>query len=136
MHLNQWDKSLSVGIEEIDEQHRQLIGILHTLEEAMNQGKGKDVVEGVLLRLREYTRTHFAMEEKYFEKFGYPDSKGHRLEHGIFISKLEEFQVHFLEHGKLDICIKLLPFLTQWLRHHIKVSDQAYASFFRENGLV
>ncbi len=43
MALIDWDKSLSVNVEEIDQQHKKLIAMINELNEAMRNGKGKEV---------------------------------------------------------------------------------------------
>lgn len=40
MPLIQWNESLSVGVVEIDRQHRKLVELINDLNNAMRQGKG------------------------------------------------------------------------------------------------
>ena len=44
MALITWNDTLSVNVEEIDQQHRTLIAMINELNEAMKLGKGKDVL--------------------------------------------------------------------------------------------
>ena len=53
----------------------------------MKQGKGKTVSEKVLNNLINYTATHFQTEEKYFDRYGYPETFSHKKEHGAFVLK-------------------------------------------------
>ncbi len=43
-----WSGELSVGIEEIDEQHKVLIGLINRMHDAIHQRHGSDVVESIL----------------------------------------------------------------------------------------
>ena len=37
-----WNDSMSTSVDEIDEQHKELISMVNALSEAMRSGKGKD----------------------------------------------------------------------------------------------
>ena len=76
MALFEWSEKYSVGIREIDDQHKKLIGLVARLQDAMREGKGKAVLDKVLAELIQYTRTHFAAEERIMQTNGYPDFEG------------------------------------------------------------
>jgi len=134
MPLIQWNDRFSVKIDEIDRQHQQLVTIINELYDAMKQGKGKDVLSGIIRNLIHYTKIHFQTEEKYFAKFNYPETAQHKREHDAFVDKVSDFKQDF-EDGKLSVTISIMNFLSEWLQKHIKGSDQKYAKFFQENGL-
>lgn len=73
-----WNDSLSVGIVEVDNQHKKLVGMLNDLSEAMKARKGNEVLGKIISDVVAYTRTHFAVEEKYFAQFCYPDAAEHK----------------------------------------------------------
>ena len=52
----EWSDALSVGIEEIDEQHKMLVDLVNKMHEAIHQRHGSDVVKSILSDLAEYTR--------------------------------------------------------------------------------
>ena len=129
-----WDDSLSVKVTEIDLQHRKLVAMINELNDAMRQGKGKDVLAKIVNGLISYTATHFKMEEKYFDRFGYPETDSHKKEHIAFVQKVTEFNVGF-EKGKLSLTVEIMNFLSDWLQNHIKGADKKYSQFFNEKGL-
>ena len=134
MPLIHWSDSLSVKVEAIDKQHQKLIDMINQLNDAMRQGKGKEVAGKIIDGLVTYTRTHFTFEEKYFSQYGYPDSEAHIKEHKLFERKAAEFRSDFGK-GKLTLSMQIINFLSDWLRTHIQGSDQKYAPFFNQNGL-
>lgn len=134
MALIQWDVSFSVKVAEIDQQHQKLVSMINELNDAMKQGKGKDVLGKIVNGLISYTATHFNTEEKYFDRFGYPETDSHKKEHAAFVKKVSEFKDGF-EKGKLGLSIELMNFLSDWLKNHIKVMDMKYSQFFNEKGL-
>jgi hemerythrin len=129
-----WDDSYSVGVCEIDGQHAKLIGYVNELHEAMSQGKGRDVLKGVIDGLAEYTMTHFGTEEKYFAEFDYPDAEAHKQEHWEFLKRVAEFKIGYDE-GRHGVSIEVMMFLRDWVQKHIKGSDKKYGPFFNAKGL-
>ena len=134
MALIQWNESLSVKVVEIDQQHQKLVSMINDLNDAMKQGKGKDVLDKIVNGVVGYTSTHFSTEEKYFARFKYPEADSHKKEHAAFVEKVLEFKDGF-EKGKLTLSIEIMTFLSDWLKNHIKGSDMKYSQFFNEKGL-
>lgn len=135
MALMTWSDAMSVGIKEIDNQHRQLIDIINSLAEAMRNRKSNEEMGRILGELSRYTLNHFSLEERYFRQFGYPDTAAHVEQHKAFIAKVGGFQSDFAS-GKLAISIEIMNFLSDWLVKHIKGTDKLYAPFLKEKGLA
>jgi hemerythrin len=134
MPLIQWNSSLSVGISLIDSQHQKLVGMINDLDDAMRQGKGKDVLGKLVRGLVAYAVTHFQTEEKYFDQFGYPETAPHKQEHAAFTRKVAEFQAGF-EAGTLGLSMQVMNFLSDWLQNHIKGIDKKYSPFLVAQGV-
>ncbi len=134
MAIIEWNDSLSVNVALVDKQHQKLIGMINELNDAMRQGKGKETLGKTLNELVSYTGTHFKLEEKYFDQFGYPEADSHKKRHSEFVAKVSEFKSGF-EKGKLGLSIEVMDFLSDWLRTHIKGVDKKYGPFFNEKGL-
>ncbi|MDM8516057.1 bacteriohemerythrin [Desulfobacterales bacterium HSG16] len=134
MALIEWKSSYSVNVAEIDRQHQKLIKILNILDDAMRQGKGKDVLGKIVNSLIDYAQIHFSTEEMYFVKLEYPDSAAHIKEHKDFVKKVFKFKNDFNQ-GKLGLSIDIMNFLSGWLTNHIQVSDKKYEPFFNSKGL-
>ena len=76
-----WNESWLIGVQEVDAQHKNLVSLLNQLHQAMSEGKGKDVLGGILDGLVSYTKAHFSTEERMLEKIGYPDLLEHKRQH-------------------------------------------------------
>ena len=129
-----WNDSYSVRVREIDRQHQMLVTMINDLNDAMKQGKGKDVLGKIVSGLTSYTATHFKTEEKYFDRFKYPDADSHKKEHTAFVKKVSDFKKGF-EEGKLMLTVDVMNFLSDWLLKHIKGADKKYSQLFVDNGL-
>lgn len=134
MTLIFWSDSFSVNVAEIDQQHKKLVTMINELGDAMKQRKGKDVVGKIVNDMISYTSIHFKTEEKYFDRFGYPETDHHKKEHGAFVQRVSDFKEGF-ENGKITLSIEVMDFLCDWLQDHIKGSDKKYSQFFNEKGL-
>jgi len=135
MALINWDNSLSVNVAELDAQHQKLVQLINNLNDAMKQGKGKEVVGNVLNELINYTALHFKTEEKYFDEFDFPEMASHINEHSELVKKVLSFRDDY-QSGRLGLSIELMNFLVGWLKNHIMVSDKKYSAFFNSKGLV
>jgi hemerythrin len=111
------------------------VKLINDLDDAMRIGKGKEVLGKIVSELAVYTRIHFSTEEKYFAQFGYPDAPAHEEEHRQFVEKVTEFKTEF-DAGRLGLSLKIMDFLSDWLKRHILGVDRNYCTFFREKGLA
>lgn len=130
-----WNQQLSVGIPEIDRQHRSLIGMIENLHRAMKEGRSRDVLLEVVDGLAAYALEHFATEERWFECYGFPHTEQHKQEHQRFIERVGEF-TDKLATGKVGVGIELSLFLSNWLNTHVQEEDQQYARYFEEEGIT
>jgi hemerythrin len=131
----EWKDSYSVKVGQIDRQHQKFFAMLNELNDAMRQGKSKDVLDGILAGLAGYTVTHFKTEEKYFDQFNYPKAVEHKKIHDDFVKKVTAVTEQ-VKANKTGVSIELMNFLTDWLIKHINGVDQKYSAFFNQHGLV
>lgn len=130
----EWSEKYSVHVVEIDRQHRKLIGLVGTLHGAMREGKGKQVLSGVLKELIQYTKTHFSDEERIMKEYGYPEYAEHKVKHDKMTRKVLDIQKEFQE-GKITITLDVMTFLEDWVDKHILGTDMKYSAFLNAKGL-
>ncbi len=129
-----WTDAYSVGIEEIDNQHKGLVKLINKLFDAMSDGQANSILNGILNELTKYTQVHFATEEKYFALYDYPESAEHIEEHLQFVNEVLKFKAQF-EAGNIVLSFEVFKFLRGWLVKHIQGSDKKYSQCFIANGL-
>lgn len=130
----EWSDVLSVGIDEIDSQHKVLVDLVNEMHEAIHQRHGSDVVRKVLGRLADYTKIHFAVEESLMRILGYPGYEEHKDQHEELVRNMLDLQ-HKVDTGKTAIGFELMHFLKIWLTKHIMESDQQYGQYFVDAGV-
>lgn len=124
-----WNDSFSVCVDEFDRQHKRLFEMINGLYDAMKQGKGNEVVSGLLSGLKSYTVTHFKGEETELQRVKYPEFAAHKAQHEAFTKRIADFQESF-SGGKANLSVEILNFLRDWLSNHIMVVDKKYAPYF------
>lgn len=134
MALFNWSDKYSVGVIELDNQHKELVNILNEIFDAMSAGKSNEALGRIISKLVNYTRIHFSTEEKYMQKYNYPGYSAQKREHDAFIEKIQNFQKDF-NSGKLTLSLDVSSFLKNWLIQHISGEDKKYESFFNQKGL-
>ncbi len=134
MALFTWDNSYSVGVADIDQQHQQLMNLVNDLNDAMLQGKGRQVVGEILSNLISYTAGHFAAEERLMQQHGYPEYTEHKAKHGKMVAKVKALQQD-VDAGKLTVSGDVMKFLHDWLNKHIKGTDMKYKPFLNAKGV-
>ena len=124
----EWNNTYMVGIPSIDAQHKTLFQIAGQLHQAMTTGKGSSVIGTSLDRLLDYTKAHFADEERLLRQNKYPDFAAHRAKHVVFTTQIADFATKFRA-GQGAITIEVLQFLRNWLVDHIKGTDRKYVPY-------
>jgi len=128
-----WDSAWSVGVAEIDRQHRKIMDMINRLESARVNGMSAMMVEGILEELTKYTQYHFGLEEMYFDEFKYEDAEKHKAAHRALTLQVESFRKAYSEKRE-ELTENIIKFLQDWINIHIKGSDLQYRECFLSNG--
>ncbi|MCB1955428.1 MAG: hemerythrin family protein [Rhodocyclaceae bacterium] len=131
--LFEWSDSFSVGVQEIDEQHKELVGLLNQLHTAIHEHHGSEAARRILDELADYTKTHFMVEESLMRISNYPDFTAHKQWHEDLIGQVVALQEK-LDKGQATITFELLHFLKVWLTKHINEADKRFGEYFTHHG--
>ncbi|KAA0891306.1 bacteriohemerythrin [Oryzomonas rubra] len=130
MALPEWDESMALHLPAVDSQHKQLLGWIKALGDAVQKGEGARIIDEVLHNLINYVHEHFSAEERLMLTHNFPGFTGHRQEHDFFVAKLKDMHTGVTSGEELSG--KTLDFLIDWTISHIKGTDQKYGHFIRE----
>ncbi|MFQ3573217.1 MAG: bacteriohemerythrin [Thermodesulfovibrionales bacterium] len=126
-----WDDSLSVGIMEIDDQHKTLIGYINQLKSSLDNPDEKvKTLQEILAGLFNYTVYHFFSEEQIMESIDYPFYPKHKTEHIEFTSRVIKY-IEMFTSGKDEIAEDVFDFLKKWLTGHIMNTDMALGDYLK-----
>ncbi|MDI3310063.1 MAG: bacteriohemerythrin [Thermoanaerobacterium sp.] len=131
-----WQQSLSVGIDMIDDEHKELFNRVNDVFDACMKQQGQDKVYEILGFLREYTVKHFGDEEKLLEKYKYPELPQHKKLHEKFINDIQEIENDVKKNGvSVSIVTTLNRKLVDWLINHISKVDKKYGEYIKAHPL-
>ena len=125
----EWSAESSVGIPELDVQHRHLIELLGELVRCTHSGEGGGFAPAALKELHRYAEWHLQREELVLRVRGYPGYAEHKAEHDAYRKKAASLQVYA---DRRDLGIRIVNFLAEWWKFHILISDQRYARYLRQ----
>ncbi|MEJ2181846.1 MAG: bacteriohemerythrin [Gammaproteobacteria bacterium] len=125
------DNILSVGLKEIDEDHRKLVNIFNILNHSVTEGETPDYLAAVLEELINCTVWHFSHEERLMLKYGYAEMAEHRMEHQELINSAKELQQKILQAGNL-VAKEDIEFLEHWLTEHILTADMRLGAYLSQ----
>jgi len=128
-----WSDEYSVGVAEIDAQHKTLFEMLERLREAIHAKHGSAACIEILDELVAYTKVHFTLEESLMRLSHYPDLEAHRKRHRDLVAEVEAMYEK-IHNGGGSISFELLHFLRTWLTRHILNEDLRYADHFASSG--
>ncbi|MBT3193621.1 MAG: hemerythrin family protein [Verrucomicrobia bacterium] len=133
MKILEWNESLSVGVDEIDEQHRTWIARYNSVADAIAERHGAEMVSKILGFLVEYTEEHFATEEARMAEHHYPAEAAHRAKHDELRKTLDGLVQDFREDGPTEELAEAVDtFLGNWLITHIREIDTKLGAFLAE----
>jgi hemerythrin-like metal-binding protein len=120
------------GLEDIDEQHKELVDIINEVFDARKLKCTKKAMEKILKKLIKYIKIHFKYEEKKLLAAKYKKLKVQQHKHAAFTSKVKTFINHYLN-GKETLNDDILKYLKQWLTEHIMYEDMKYVEYIKKN---
>lgn len=133
MSLLAWSDIFSVGVKEIDEQHKRLLDIVNRLDDAMQGEADRATLGQILDDLVDYTKTHFAYEERLMDQYRYSLSQRHRLEHQHLVRAVVDIQHKFETQGAA-LTSEVMILLRDWLSRHIMNSDRLFGRELNAKG--
>ncbi|NJD33457.1 MAG: bacteriohemerythrin [Betaproteobacteria bacterium] len=121
-----WSNTFSIGVAQLDEQHRRLVDMINKLADCNDEGQGRSgaVFHEILSSMADYAQQHFREEEEHLRQIGYPDLAAHIKEHTAFVEKMTELSIA-ATNGVQDIGA-VHRFLHTWFLDHVLDSDRRY----------
>ncbi len=128
-----WNDKYSFGIDEIDNQHQQLVVLLNTMYSNLKQGKSKKEIKESLNSFIDFASYHLGVKEDYFVKFNYEKQQDAVKEYKIFVDKIHQFQTDYLS-NKVLFLNDTMNYIKEWVYYNL-LSNKKYVKLFKDNGL-
>ena len=125
-----WDSNFEIGIEIIDEQHKQLVNILNKLASHLTNYSDEVTLNETFTELVDYTDYHFQTEEKIWSQYLSDDEyyKSHLITHASFIEELLKLKNNRSTKSHDENIYSIISFLSKWLAYHILDTDKNMAN--------
>lgn len=127
----EWNEGMSVGIHEIDVDHKRFILLIGDLNRAIVDRMDLEEIKRRLQLILDDAAKHFAHEEKLLREWRYPDAAEHAKKHAHALKSLEEIQDQLFAYKMtsewIDVGIKVKDILI----NHMLTEDSKYAEFYR-----
>ena len=124
-----WNSSLAIGIEAIDNQHKQIFEHLLALENSVAKRDPWHILRFLLAQLAEYMKFHLAVEEAMLEIIRYPQRGDHCQAHARIMDQVAELEKELQRTGSEA---SLVNFFEDWFIRHVLSEDRQYASYIKE----
>ncbi len=125
-----WKDEYSLGIENIDQQHKKLFEIAGRAYELLKDqhylDKYDKIIE-ILDELKEYTVYHFNQEEEYMKSINYKKILSHKVQHDDFVEKVNNVDFRHIDDNQDKYITETLDFVLNWIQQHILGTDKLYA---------
>lgn len=127
-----WNTNLETGNLTIDTQHKELIQAINQLLSACANGQGRSQIKNTSQFLLDYTKRHFADEEKLQIQSKYPDYSNHKKYHVGFVTVVNEIVSELDAKGPTIVLVsKINNAIAAWLLNHITNEDVKVAAHIK-----
>ncbi len=126
-----WSEFLSVGVQEMDEEHRQFIARVNELNKAIIESEDKATVERMMDLMLMEAAHHFWHEEKLLAKWNYPETDAHIAAHAELKAQFERVMKQFAESDISFVWALKGLHVKQLLVEHLLKEDMKYRDFLR-----
>ena len=124
----QWDNAYSLGIKNIDDQHKHLFHIVDKIFSLQESRDVKGNIRTILHELFEYIKVHFKDEEEFMQSINFPDLAYHRELHEQLVKAVSTI---LSDPSRLDIIqTKMRIIAKQALIDHIVEEDLKYQQYY------
>lgn len=126
-----WVDEMSVGIPEINEDHKHFIYLMNELNRSITEGQAPTDIKQRLQIIIDDASKHFAHEERLFEEWQYPDISSHAKIHAQIMDELNAIMSKFVPYGLDSAWVEAGSRIKSILIEHILAEDMKYAEFYR-----
>lgn len=122
MSLIQWKTEYSVGVPEVDLEHRELIALINAAHDAMQRDGTPDSITRFLGEIYTRIAAHFALEEKVMRAKKYDQLTEHKTDHERLLDDIRDIMDAY-DDGQLFDEAQFAQALSAWFVGHFSSHD-------------
>jgi hemerythrin len=122
----EWDNKYSIGMPEIDRQHKKLMKILNDTIKHSNGNKidERKYFNKTRKKAEKYLKKHFETEEKILSRTKYEKLEEHKAEHKKFLDEIIKINEEIDKNTREVNLFDSTAYIKEWLLNHIKNYDK------------
>ncbi len=124
----EWTPALSVGNDEIDDQHRDFLVRIGRVSRLITDGGAQEIREAATVMVA-LLKIHFDTEERIFGATTYPWAQDHAVEHRVLLHFACHAKKMIDESGDHIYCRMSLRYLAQSVVEHLMDTDMGYKPY-------
>jgi len=128
MKLMEWTDGLELGLERMDDTHREFVDQLNALGEA-----GDEDMMACFDAFYAHTVAHFEQENEWMRSIAFPPIHCHTAEHDGVLEVMREVRRH-LEAKDFNVGRVLAKEMAEWFRGHAATMDAMLAQVMKAKG--
>lgn len=129
----EWNEDMSVGIPEIDYDHKRFLFLIDELNHAITDRMSQEEVRVRLQVILDDAATHFAHEERLFREWHYPDAEEHARKHAAALLALQAIHDRLVSYGMPSEWIDVGLRVKEILLSHLLEEDMKYAEYYHSH---
>ena len=128
-----FEAEFKLGIDEVDNEHVKLVEMLNAVHALVREGKKDEARVYFSETLSAYVVEHFANEEAFMERIGYPELEDHKKIHENFKRSFSELLPKIESFDDRAFRMALTDAFT-WIIAHIGKTNKKNAKYYEAQG--
>ncbi len=122
MSLLQWKPEYSVGVQSMDDEHREMIDLINATYGQLGADADADQVEECLGEILSTISMHFALEERIMRSADYAEYQAHKDDHEVLLDELRDLMDDYYD-DPAGGGSRLEQSLSNWFAAHFSTFD-------------
>jgi hemerythrin len=122
MSLIDWREEFTIGLPDVDHEHRELIAMINALHESLEPDTGVERIVAALGEIHARIAAHFALEEREMRKLGYAYLAEHKNDHERLLDDILDIMDAVESPANYDP-VTLGQRLSKWFTGHFRSHD-------------
>ncbi|MFO1350600.1 MAG: bacteriohemerythrin [Gammaproteobacteria bacterium] len=122
MALIEWRDEFSVGVADVDFEHRQLIDLINATYAQLNEQNAAGTVLDFLGEIHTKISAHFALEERIMRERHYDQYTDHKGDHERLLDDIRDLMDAYEDNAGFDAQSFAIR-LQEWFTEHFKTRD-------------
>jgi hemerythrin len=130
----QWRTDYSIGIQEVDNQHKIIIQLINDLLKICrenNNGGDYESFNRLVEIILEHFQKHFETEEKLMLEKKYPQYAEHKKRHDKLLEDIKKMLDKIIKEPQKNSLINMVIFLREWFVENIYIMDKQLGEYLK-----